>query len=250
MVKISTAAHMQKLQELMHKNHYYQATYNYYEKVKNLWGVATKQHFLIQGFKFSKNINKHLNQIAIHADIIAGLNVLDCGCGFGRLIKYLNKKYPGVYSGITLNDYHIKHRQSENVYKGNFEDLSSIKTDSIDRVLFIESFSHAFNKEAVLREVKRVLRKNGKVFILDLSISNEDYFNLIKDRSKYKDHINFYGDMPVCGEYMLNLIRKLDFKIYDFKERIYNKVVMDKYVKDKIILHTINTFYNYYIFTK
>jgi len=234
----------------MHKNDYYKKTYNYYENVKNLWGVATEQPYLIEGFKFFKDRNKHLQKIAQLADIKPGLTVLDCGCGFGTLIKFLDLNYPGTYIGITLNDYHIKNKQHHNNYKRNFENLSIIKTKSIDRVLFIESFSHAFNKGKVLKEIRRVLKKDGKVLILDLSISNQDYINLIKDKLKYNEHIEFYGDKPVCSKYIITLLKSFNFKLLDYKENLENKVIIDKTIESKIILHTINTFYNYYIFSK
>jgi ubiquinone/menaquinone biosynthesis C-methylase UbiE len=234
----------------MHKKDYYKKTYNYYERVKNLWGDATKHPFLIEGFKFSINKNKHLLQIANLADISPGLSVLDCGCGFGELINFLDKKYPGTYTGITLNEYHVKNKQHNNIIKRNFENLSFIKTKSVDRVLFIESFSHAFNKVKVLKEVRRILKNDGKVFILDLSIANQDYLNLVRDRPKYNEHISFYGDRPVCSKYIMALIKNLNFKLIDYKENLNNSVFIDKKVESKIILHTINTFYNYYIFSK
>jgi ubiquinone/menaquinone biosynthesis C-methylase UbiE len=237
----------------MTKEQYYRNTFNYYENAKNTWGIATSHPYLIEGFKFSLDIIEHVNTIAKLADIKQGQYVLDCGCGFGKILSIMNSLIPAHYTGITLNKYHIENKQFDNLIFANYEDLSFINKESIDRIMFIESFSHAYNKINVLNEAYKLLKPGGKVFILDLSIANIDYRSLLTNnlyKKQYKKHMTYYGDKPVSSEYIKYIAAKCNFLILNSCENLTNSVHIDQSLENKIILHTINTFYNYYLLQK
>jgi cyclopropane fatty-acyl-phospholipid synthase-like methyltransferase len=237
----------------MAKEQYYRNTLNYYESVKNTWGTATNHPYLIEGFKFSLNAVEHVKIIAELADIKQGQYVLDCGCGFGGVLSIMNSLIPAHYTGITLNKYHIENKQFDNLLLANYEDMSFIGKESIDRIMFIESFSHAYNKINVLKEIHGLLKPGGKVFILDLSITNSDYRSLLTNnlyKRQYREHIRYYGDKPVSSEYVNYIATKCNFSVLDLREKLTNSVQIDQSLEDIIILHTINTHYNYYILQK
>jgi SAM-dependent methyltransferase len=238
----------------MNKQKYYNKTYNYYENVKNLWGDITGHPYLIEGFKFSSDIKEHAKIISQYADLKENQDVLDCGCGFGQLITILNSLIPAKYTGITLNDYHIQNKKNNNVLKVNFENLNIFSSNSFDRVLFIESFSHSFNKNNVLREVYRILKPSGKLFILDSSVSDEDYIRIFKEssyRKYYKSHIDYYGDKPICKKYFFKLAEKNNFSLLSYEEDIDNKLNVDLALNNEIILfQRFKTFCNYYLLQK
>jgi ubiquinone/menaquinone biosynthesis C-methylase UbiE len=241
----------------MHKDHYYKIVFDYYEEVKNLWGEATNHDHLIEGFKFNSDIIEHIKTIAKLADIKCGQSVLDCGCGFGKIISTLNTIIPANYTGVTLSQYQFNHKQFDNIVMGNYENLCFLDSNTIDRVIFIESFSHAHSKLAALKEAYRVLKKDGKLFILDIAISKNDHMKLITDdlyKKLYKKHIERYGNKPVCMDYVLGLAKKIGFDILETKENMseINEVhVSEKLYYDIILFNDrIIMYYNYYIFQK
>jgi len=238
-------------------NEYYKKTIDYYNRIGNLCGVYSKYPFLIEGFKFYKDIDRHFNEIIKLAKISNGMNVLEAGCGFGGVLKNLQRLSPhNNYTGITIVEKHIIKKQFKNIFLMNY-DKTKFKDSTFDRILFIESFSHSYNKLKTLKEMHRILKKDGIVFILDLSITNNDYrgfFNL-NNRKKYKDHINFFGDKPVCSDFIEKVAKRGDFNIVSFKENVFNDCdiedsFLNKFVEKIILIKKLSTFYNYYILKK
>lgn len=241
----------------MNRDAYYKIIFDYYEEMRNMWGEATGHDFLIEGFKFDENVYKHVETISRLADIKKGHSVLDCGCGFGRIISILNEKIPANYMGVTLSKYQFENKQFKNVVQGNYENLNFLNSDSMDRVIFTESFSHTYNKQVALKEVYRVLKNDGKLFILDIAISKKDHFRLAADSSYkklYKRHIERYGNKPVCMDYVLHIAKKIGFNVLETRENMsnINRVHVGESLYDDIILFNdeLNMFYNYYIFQK
>lgn len=100
--------------------------------------------------------------------------ILDVGCGAGSLALYLHKKGYQAY-GIEINEFEYK------IAKQRFDQLYQYKKsiythgsalelpypdDSFDVVTFFDVLEHIENYELALKEAKRILKANGKIFII------------------------------------------------------------------------------------
>ena len=236
----------------MNKQDYYNACEKYYTRVKNDWGIYNNHSFSINGFRYDKNFKNHICKIIELANLLDNQVIVEAGCGFGENLNAINSKINANLHGITLCDFHIKNKRFPNIEYKNFDDLKN--NDFLaDRILFIESFSHSFNKAKLLKTAFNMLKNNGKIFILDLSVSNSFYRSLAvntKARNDYKKHKKFYGDKPVSSEYVCYKAFIAGFKNIEYKENLDNYIINNNTVKNSIIIETIPTFYNHYILTR
>ncbi len=104
--------------------------------------------------------------------IETGNNVLDIGCGTGRLAEYVAKTVgkKGKVTGIDPSPHRIKvasrkGKPSLNLSfeLGNGEDLSRFKNKSFDRVYLNAVFHWIENKSATLAQIHRILKPGGKL---------------------------------------------------------------------------------------
>ena len=125
------------------------------------------------------------------------VRILDLGCGTGLAYDLIAPV--ALKEGIKL-DYHgidisekmiyfadVKHYNNVDCRfeVKDMNHLSSIKTESVDFVCSIfGSFSHAENYEHVIREIKRVLKPGGKLFLITYSpYSLRNIWTAIRKRS-------------------------------------------------------------------
>jgi len=91
--------------------------------------------------------------------------LLDLGCG--RMpYKSLIKKFSSITEYIGMDISHEYYEQ--NIYKPDMiwdGTVIPLIEDSIDTVILVEVLEHVPNAVAILKEVKRVLKDNGEVFI-------------------------------------------------------------------------------------
>lgn len=107
--------------------------------------------------------------------------ILDVGCGTGETLSYLETIYPrvevyGVDSSIKAIVF-SKSRGHKNVIKANALHLP-FKNDFFDAVLLLDVLEHIKDDQTVVNEVKRVLKKSGRMIItspgLNFIWSNHD----------------------------------------------------------------------------
>lgn len=118
------------------------------------------KHFLKKRPWFVKDINKN--------DVI-----LDLGSGNGQNSIKAAKKAKKVigleFNEELINLAKISARQSKikNVKftKSDLEYTLQIKSNSIDKVIFLDVLEHLKKRNQILREIKRVLKPGGKAFI-------------------------------------------------------------------------------------
>jgi ubiquinone/menaquinone biosynthesis C-methylase UbiE len=238
----------------MDRSEYYKITTDYYERVGNLWGLYTGDEYSIESFKYGED---NIGEIVKKSGISDNMTVLDCGCGFGKMIKKLQQKFPSsTFLGVTLNECHVKRKQHKGITIGNFDNLQ-IEDNSVDVVTFIESFNHSYNKRKTLKEAYRVLKKGGTLFIVDMCISNDLFKRLIKDkrlRNSYKLHRKFYGSTLVSSEFINRIAKKVGFTLIHCEEVLDNKIIINKnqvaILKPHIIAEYIKIIYSDFIFNK
>jgi len=101
-------------------------------------------------------------------------NVLDIGCGTGRLLNRLAREFPALQgTGIDLSAEMIHQAQQCNQHgvrlayrQGNVEFLPFTE-EQFDAVFSTISFLHYLNPRQVLLEVKRVLCPSGRFYLVD-----------------------------------------------------------------------------------
>ncbi len=126
-------------------------------------------------------VQAHKNKFDLlieRAQIEDGQTVLDLGCGFGGLSKYLLEKFPQIkVIGINPSPVQTRYIREELLSDDNpfdndrfsliqkyFEDVSEdeLPPHSLDRVIILGMFEHVTNMDEVFRRVAQVLKPGGK----------------------------------------------------------------------------------------
>ena len=155
---------------------------------------------------------KILNQINFKKNA----TILDVGCGTGRGLKYLYKKGQRNIFGLDLSPLMIKKAEKVLENKATLKIASvekmPFKSNSFDYVLSTEGFHHFPDPDRAIKEMKRVLKKNGRLIISDINF----YFSFIHWLFKKIEpgHVKIYTKKE-----FRNLFIKNKFKIIK-QERI------------------------------
>jgi SAM-dependent methyltransferase len=112
--------------------------------------------------------------LRIIADLLGPqAHVLELACGKGANLAYLARRNPALrLTGIDLSPAHLRLarqrlRTDARIIAGDYHDLQTIDTASIDLVFVIEGLCYSKDKTLVLEEVFRVLRPGGRFVIID-----------------------------------------------------------------------------------
>lgn len=100
--------------------------------------------------------------------------VLDLGCGTGRLLNRLAKNFPDLQGiGVDLSPQMLKEARDTNQHhprliftQGNAENLPCAD-NQFDAVFNTISFLHYPNPQQVFKEVSRVLKPQGRFYLVD-----------------------------------------------------------------------------------
>ncbi len=162
------------------------------------------------------------------ADIKANDLVLDLGCGNGqhslRLAGKAGKIIAVDYNQIQLNiarkltkEHKIKHIK---FIKLDLEKKLGFKNNFFDKILCLDVLEHLYKREQFLKEVKRVLKPKGLIFV---SVPNK---NTSWKKLQRKVGLNSFADPDHKIEYTLQEVEKilsqLGFKILDIKPIVYD----------------------------
>jgi malonyl-CoA O-methyltransferase len=161
------------------------------------------------------------NTISLLDDNLIPENIIDLGCGTGKLINSLQKKFQNsCITGIDIADGMIKHcTQKYDKYKNiNFykKDIEEFSTSCCSYNLAISSFSLQWilNPISTFLKIHSLLKKNG-LFVFSLPINgtlkelSDSYEKSLQKKMyslKYNDEL-FY----------INALQHSNFKILKFK---------------------------------
>ncbi len=119
---------------------------------------------------------------AIHQRLLAYVNlppasnVLDMGCGTGRLLNRLASEFPDLRgTGLDLSPQMLRIARYENchhprlIYIQGQADSLPFAEAQFNAVFSTISFLHYLQPEQVLSEVARVLQKNGRFYLVDIT---------------------------------------------------------------------------------
>jgi len=129
---------------------------------------------------------------------IENKEILEIGCGNGVQALYISAQYgPSKITGIDLNKANIEIANSERVRNNidnveflldDAQNLSQIRSDSVDVLLNIESAFHYPDKSLFLKEVYRVLKPGGQYLIADILSTRKKREGLMKLWGKPMGH--------------------------------------------------------------
>jgi ubiquinone/menaquinone biosynthesis C-methylase UbiE len=126
--------------------------------------------------KVAENDPVKLQNMADNLDIEPGAHILDVGTGTGVFVPFL-LKIIGTGGKLTCLDFAEKmlEQARKKNFKGNIEYICSdihatdFSDETFDAVVCYSSFPHFHNKSTALKEINRVLKKGGKLFICHTS---------------------------------------------------------------------------------
>jgi ubiquinone/menaquinone biosynthesis C-methylase UbiE len=136
------------------------------------------------------------------AKINSPIDFLDLGCGTGWAVCYVAQMAngEGSFVGIDISKGMIEKSKSNandlpniQFYEASSDDLP-LESNCFDTIICTNSFHHYPKPEAALSEAKRVLKPNGRIYILD--VTADDFFIRWMDniaRVKEKEHVRFYS---------------------------------------------------------
>lgn len=117
--------------------------------------------------------------------------VLDFGCGNGRFLKFLEKiNFNGRYEGVDISEKLIQLAKieypAENFQTIEREDQLPFKGGEFDAVMTLAVFHH-FNPQMAgetLRELKRILKKDGVLILTVWHLWNKKYLKFLFNNFK------------------------------------------------------------------
>ena len=123
----------------------------------------------------SRFLRKAQSEVIAMLDVRENVHFLDVGCGtgwaVGQVANLVNGK--GLFYGVDLSPKMIEKAKSNFSGKDNFRFIQanseSIPLDDnfFDIIICINSFHHYLNPGKALKEMVRLLKKGGKLFLLD-----------------------------------------------------------------------------------
>lgn len=163
--------------------------------------------------------------VAEKAEIEEGMKILDAGCGVGGTSISLAQQYNAHFHGISLSEKQVLSaikNASQRILKGSAEfsvqDFTdtSFPDETFDVVFGIESVCHANEKRDFLQEAFRILKKGGKLIILDFFHNSTDY------KVKEKEILNKWANTWAVNEFELidsfvEKSRKVGFSVTENK---------------------------------
>jgi len=160
---------------------------------------------------------------------IAGLNVLDFGCGIGQIAEYFAKQNT-LYCADVEDYLDVKNRKIL-----QFVQLSSLKLPFEDRffdiVLSNHVIEHVKDQKLYLSEIHRVLKNTGVCY---LATPNNNFFLEPHHRIPFINYLprpTFHGILGMLGKYreelyllsyrgMWSLFREQEFETIEYTAKI------------------------------
>lgn len=157
--------------------------------------------------------------------------ILDIGCGTGRLVKFLNQK-GFIAQGCDSAPEAVKAAQINNntstIRKTSATSLP-YKIESFDLVTSISTIEHLTKKDSreFLKEVKKVLKPGGYLFMVTPNYSSPSRYLLGKKWYGYQDptHVNYFGPKSIK-----TLLLNSGFKNINFSFKTNHSISLDKYI--------------------
>ena len=181
----------------------------------------------LETFVYSDNTNEHLHRYAMAMELAAGKKVLDIACGEGygtALLAGVAAEVCGVDIDAGTVQHAIEKYQAANLsFATGAADAIPYESRLFDVVVSFETIEHHDRHDAMMQEIKRVLKPNGiliisspdKLYYSDRTgyknpfhvkeLYKDEFENLVR---KYFLHANFYGQRSLNGSVIVALNNK------------------------------------------
>lgn len=140
--------------------------------------------------------------------------VVDVSCGGGRLLKTIENYYPDLdlYGVDVEPGFLAKHSELSDI-KFLTADACDLpfEDNSVNVTICAQSLHHYLDAQAVISELTRITKPEGKIYLIDISPKNrwsQYLYNLIGCSEPYHFE-RFYTQME-----LEELLKDSDFKIY------------------------------------
>jgi len=165
-----------------HYNEEYQVYLRFLDNIYMAYTMAyygaTKESPGIDEISLEQAQQNKYKLLVERADIQDGQTILDLGCGFGGLSKYLLQTFPNVQVvGINPSKVQTSHIENElinkdndfdssrfTLYKAFFDDIDAdvIADSYFDRALSVGLLEHVTNIDLLQKKISRLLKPGGK----------------------------------------------------------------------------------------
>ena len=161
---------------------------------KNIDNKYHNEHFEADENNINVNVSM-LSKYVAKEDII-----LDIGCGEGKFGEVVAQKGCNLF-GVDIDQTACKETEARGKYKkvfcfniehpeqntGGYEDFKNLNI-LFDKIALIDILEHVINPTAVISNVIRYLKSEGKILISIPNVNNADiYLNLLRDRFNYRE---------------------------------------------------------------
>ncbi|BAB65787.1 class I SAM-dependent methyltransferase [Sulfurisphaera tokodaii] len=148
--------------------------------------------------KSFENPETFLNSILKGGEVIAEL-----GCGTGFYCKYLKDYASKLYcvDAFCPALEEAKKRAPSAIFLCENASKTSIPSNSVDVVLFANSFHDMENKVEVVNEVKRILKKGGRVIVIDWEKKRTSFGPPERVRMSEEEYIEYFKDFKLVNKF-------------------------------------------------
>ncbi|ACK73679.1 Methyltransferase type 11 [Gloeothece citriformis PCC 7424] len=162
---------------------------NFFERKANFFDRWAPNYDILFTTVFYQAIHKRMLE---YVELRSAANVLDLGCGTGRLLHRLATQFPHLRgTGLDLSKEMLRQARQRNQYpkrliyiQGNAESLPFAQ-GQFDAVFNTISFLHYPNPTQVLSEVKRVLNQGGRFYLADYSTTRKVKLPFVPGQLKF-----------------------------------------------------------------
>lgn len=175
----------------------------------------------LETFVYTENTNEHLHRYAMALELVAGKKVLDIASGEGygtALLATIAAEVCGVdIDAATVLHAADKYKATNLSFSVGHADAIPCKDNEFDVVVSFETIEHHDRHDAMMQEIKRVLKPGG---ILIVSSPDKQYYS---DATGYK---NPFHIKELYKDEFENLIRKYFAYANFYSQRSFNGSVV------------------------
>tara|TARA_B100001093_G_scaffold463492_1_gene479599 strand:- start:4039 stop:4779 length:741 start_codon:yes stop_codon:yes gene_type:complete len=192
----------------------------FHDKLQTGEGYRKENIFYKALFNLFKDFNNYLNQN------VKDKIVLDYGCGVGSLTEKIAKGQPEKIIGIDISNVTIekailkaKEANLDIEYKVDNCENSSLNSNSFD-IIFGSGILHHLNLSLSVKEISRLLKKNGEMIFIEPLGTNPiiNLYRKLTPNSRSKDEHPFLKEDFI---FLKNTYKDVKVKYYGFFTLIF-----------------------------
>jgi ubiquinone/menaquinone biosynthesis C-methylase UbiE len=144
--------------------------------------INGRQHFNDWSETYERSFMQWILFDRVHRGVLARIpagfipaNILDIGCGTGRLLRRMHARWPSaVLAGVDVAEGMVAQARTQTPYAAIHQapaERLPLEDDSVDLATSTTSFHHWSDQAQGVREAVRVLRRGGLFILADMSLA-------------------------------------------------------------------------------